>query len=877
VLLAVTLAMFGKGIVDPASIVHEDAAGQFQPFYQYVADEVHAGRFPHWCPHVSGGVPLHDALHGAVLYPLRWPLFWMDYCQGYVASLIVHFFLGALFTYLFLRATLRCSPPASVIGAMSFAFGGFTFGHVTHWNYFQAYPWFVLTIILFARALGRPLWRRAVVASVPVALIGLAGAVHLLLILGLGLGLWGAGETIVRGLRCLRRGRLGRARRRPGAMPLRILAEGHDRKGVGKKAEEEEEETAHGQDAHATHGRDARGTHGQDGHATNGRDGHATKQGTFVEVLWPVAAFVVVCVLGGLIASAQLWPGQLQSELSTRGASAMSDDQRWEFITEMCVEPLPTAERMVVPFLYGNSRLGYWGQNNYHETTFYAGIIPLLAAVIGLGAWRTNRWVPRLAVFGVVMLVLSAGRFGPVFRLLYDLAPGFDRLRNPARIFAWVQFCIACLAAIGIDRGLAAMGRPLPRHLRIVAAAAGALAILALAGGLAAIATVRSADSWGRHFVQGLDRVDETARQEKMAALEEMGRKVIDEKDALTWAGAAAGAVSAGAAAGFFALAGFRKRWSAGVLVALLALDLGLASTGMLHWSNRLSALNRAPDQVRFLQEHLGTQRYAALEGDADEETGLNRCMQFRIACVRTTDPGIFFTSRQQALVDWTARSRRVRDLVGTKYLVGDRKFWEPNVSAVYRTGDVVVYRNDNAFPLAFLARRVEALADANAVVWQMAVGATDLRDVALVEQEAPPLSPPKPNEPAGEVADIQTVPGEYRMRTQAEGGRQLVLTVTFHPEWKCAVDGNETPIYETDLGFMSARVPAGAHEVKWWFDPEWFRMGLAGTVAGLMIAVGVLGAAPFTRKRGKPETIASKTDARRTEKRETETRETDP
>jgi uncharacterized membrane protein YfhO len=98
-------------------------------------------------------------------------------------------------------------------------------------------------------------------------------------------------------------------------------------------------------------------------------------------------------------------------------------------------------------------------------------------------------------------------------------------------------------------------------------------------------------------------------------------------------------------------------------------------------------------------------------------------------------------------------------------------------------------------------------------------------------------------------LSGLEAGQGEYRMRTSAAGARQLVLSVTFHPEWKCTVDGKETPIHRTDYAFMSVRVPAGQHEVVWRFVPRRFYQGLVGTVIGAVLTIGFLAVVPLLRR----------------------------
>ncbi len=372
-ILLVTLGFFFRGFVDPKKIIREDAAYAYQPFYTFVADEITHGRFPHWNPYVSFGVPFHAGLHGAVMYPLRLPLNWLSYPSGYIVTLCVHFFLLGTITYAFMRVTLRCGPLPALIGALSFSFGGFALGRVTHPNWIQSYPWLILTIFLIAQAIERSSWACAVAAGIPLALMAFACGVHLLLVVMSGLVFWGLAETLLR---------LGRKVRRRG--------------------------------------------------------------NSLAWAVWPAVAVSIALLLGVAIGMAQLWPGMYQTARSLRSEAS------WKFITEFCSHPLRAPFRLIVPFFYGNYRLGYWGDNNFHGQCYYAGLAPLFAAILAiLFCWR-NRWVPRLVVMILIAGLVAAGRYLPVYRLLFDYLPFFNRLRNPARFFMWVQFGIACLGAIGL-------------------------------------------------------------------------------------------------------------------------------------------------------------------------------------------------------------------------------------------------------------------------------------------------------------------------------------------------------------------------------------------------------------------------------------------
>ena len=132
---------------------------------------------------------------------------------------------------------------------------------------------------------------------------------------------------------------------------------------------------------------------------------------------------------------------------------------------------------------------------------------------------------------------------------------------------------------------------------------------------------------------------------------------------------------------------------------------------------------------------------------------------------------------------------------------------------------------------------------------------------MALVEQPLEPLPAFAPETPPGKIFNVRDLPGKYWMHVRVPAARQLVLTETYHPQWRCAIDGKEVPVYLTDYTFMSVRVPPGEHEVRWWFEPTRFKQGLAVTLAGLAVTLALLVLAAYLRRR-KPPTRATKPQA---------------
>jgi hypothetical protein len=108
-----------------------------------------------WNPSVKTGYPLLAEGQAGVFYPLHWltlsllpPLASMNVC------LVLSALATALASYAFLR-NLQLSRAGSLLGGVSFAFGGFAAGHLPHLSVVEALPWLPLLLWLVDAACRR--------------------------------------------------------------------------------------------------------------------------------------------------------------------------------------------------------------------------------------------------------------------------------------------------------------------------------------------------------------------------------------------------------------------------------------------------------------------------------------------------------------------------------------------------------------------------------------------------------------------------------------------------------------------------------------------------------------------------------------------------
>jgi hypothetical protein len=86
------------------------------------------------------------------------------------------------------------------------------------------------------------------------------------------------------------------------------------------------------------------------------------------------------------------------------------------------------------------------------------------------------------------------------------------------------------------------------------------------------------------------------------------------------------------------------------------------------------------------------------------------------------------------------------------------------------------------------------------------------------------------------------------RVKCRAASPSLLRLSVPWFPGWRAAVDGGEAPIVRVDHALMGVVVPPGAHEVYAEYQPRYFGLAFAISLAG---ALGALAAVAWSFRKG--------------------------
>jgi len=610
-----------------------------------------------------------------------------------------------------------------------------------------------------------------------------------------------------------------------------------------------------------------------------------------------LSAWLIVMAAAGLaLAAVQLGPlVELVRSSFREGSASYAQVVGWAW-------PLRQLITFVLPDFFGNpTHHGYtdlwtrtwqatptifWGVKNYVEGANYVGVLPVVLAVIGVlvygrrarnPAARPVDAVPpaagrrgRSAVlfFAVLALLSLAFAFGtPLYAVLFYGLPGYRQLHSAFRWVFPLTLSLAVLAAFGVDALRAGIGR---RWLA-------RLAWLLLVAGLGLAAAVGLSLAWPAPFLALsaglLDRADlaRAAFADGAAFWSYQAPNLL--KLALALAGA--GAVlrwsqwtekpDSAQKPGFW-----RRRWPL-LTIAIAALDLWLA-TGTFNPAADPKLLTVEPPAIGFLKAQAAQElgRITSFEGETTSKTlnanlgwlmGLQDVRGYDSIILRqyvqymqAIEPqGQLLYNRISPFYDPASLNDPRTHLLGVRWVVSELPLNLPGWTLIYEssTDPVKVYRNENAFPRAFVAATVE-LAAADQLLSRLTE--VNLRQTVLVDDPAALDAAHRAVNPAAEPAAQPVItsyqPNEVFIDVDLAWPGWLVLTDAYFSGWKAytrpqggaSEDEQALTIWRADGNFRTVHLEAGKQTVRFKYAPLSLQLGLYTSFLAFMALFLLLG-----------------------------------
>jgi hypothetical protein len=521
------------------------------------------------------------------------------------------------------------------------------------------------------------------------------------------------------------------------------------------------------------------------------------------------------------------FPVHEYAKLSIRSAGEGSG-AGFEYATSWSFHPKEMLT-FVVPSMFGFGGRTYWGTMPFTDYPNYMGIIPLALALYGA---RRARGAARAYWIGLAALALMVS-FGkhvkPLYELLYQHVPYFNKFRVPVMILVLLQFAVAVLAALGLDLALTPRGESAgaraPARKGDLGAGWMRAAIFAGAGAVGFVVLLQL-------FSPSILATASKARPWMNAAA---ARQALDM--------ATVDALRSGIllAAAFAAIAFARRGRLTRTAAALLVVGLTLVDL----WTVDRKIIDpQLGSRSQYAENFSETPEVTFLRGDTTEFRVLplqwndSRLAAYGIASVLGYHPAK--PRLYQAFMDTVGLPNlRVVRFLNVKYVLTDGYYPDTTGGVVLRhDGSVKVYEIQGAIPRAYVVHRVRPVRDdATALAFLRAADFFDPRSEA-VWSEPPPY--PALAQPA--VPDSVT-----RIRYDLNGSEYLVSTAApglfvqadqFDPDWSATVDGKPARIHRVNYLMRGIVVPPGVHRIRLRYMPEALTAGIKVSVASAVLAL---------------------------------------
>jgi hypothetical protein len=527
--------------------------------------------------------------------------------------------------------------------------------------------------------------------------------------------------------------------------------------------------------------------------------------------VWPFVTLVVTAAIAVGLSALVLLPALEYTRLSPRAELSYWDAARYSLVPALLGE-------MVVPSLFSSREpLLYWGVWD-RVAVGYLGIFPLLLAGLAVLLHRGRR-VYLLCILAIVAFLLALGGESIVHGWIYRLLPGFGQLRAPARFILLLDFALAALAALGLERLLGPLDRRSRKSFESVWRG-----LLWLAGAAAVVG-----GAWTYLMIYQAQDRDPTLFWRVSAAGSGVIFALLMLGAALAWLGARrSGRV--------------RRGMLAWLAAGLIFLDLATVGAYTDLGKEPPTAGYDHPQVIEFLQRDPDFFRIDS-RTDVGDVWQPNLALLAGLYDVGGVDNPLVMADVARYWQGTGGRSTRLYDLLGVRYVLASKEValdWD-KFSLVF-DGDpkMNVYRNETALPRAFVVHRALVAADGEDAWARIHDPGFDPATTVVLEDGQPLAGP------AGSQANVQVVRYdinrlEVTVDSPAEG--YLFLSDPFYPGWQAEVDGHPAEVLRANYAFRAVAVPAGSHRVTMAFRPRTWYSGLAislVTVLGLLVASGV-------------------------------------
>ncbi|MFH1962625.1 MAG: YfhO family protein [bacterium] len=189
IIFGVAFLFFSSVIFSNDTFGYGDLHRYFYPLRFYAASCIKEGILPLWNPYLFSGYPCLSALQLGIFYPVSILVYALPFHLGFNLYIVSHFLLSGIFMYLLMREW-KTGFTASLISALSYAFGGYMLSVVDMLTTLSAAAWTPLIFLFYTRALFAHTFRYTILTGITLGIAFLGGEPSVWYMVSMTLGLY---------------------------------------------------------------------------------------------------------------------------------------------------------------------------------------------------------------------------------------------------------------------------------------------------------------------------------------------------------------------------------------------------------------------------------------------------------------------------------------------------------------------------------------------------------------------------------------------------------------------------------------------------------------------------------------------------------------
>ena len=553
---------------------------------------------------------------------------------------------------------------------------------------------------------------------------------------------------------------------------------------------------------------------------------------------------LAIAVFLGL-ASFQILPFLEFLRYSSRSAMDFKEASMWSLPPYALLD-------LFIPYLSESDYIykDYWARQSW-LLAYYMGIATVIFAAISMKFDTTRR---RCIIFYILALglVLSFGRYTPIYYILYKILPGFKFSRYPIKFFFMVAFSLASLAGMGMEyyRSHIRTDLSLQRFLKQILTLGFVFSLFYLIFNL-------NFQAIFNFFQNVLSNIGLDIASKKDHVQQLLYASLFNIKRGISFFMVLSVVI-------FF---GIKKRISLNIVLSIILiialLDVFFTNRNVYQNMGQKEFLKPA-ETMEFLKNDNSlfrifnspsTLRRNMFVPEKDYFEGMRGLKERAVSNLGVIygvydayGYGSIYNKRHEEVIDIIVKSKmpdetNLLNLLNVKYVISPKEFKAGGYKIVRKSEKANIYENENFLARAFLADKTIVIKDEKKILEKMKSKEFEPEKEVILEEVlgSPSTSSGPLEQHSSSVRILKYEPNYVEIKAETNAPRFLVLSDTYYPGWKASVDEKPGKIYRADYVLRAVYLEPGKHIVKFAYDPFSFKIGAiitSGTLVCCLVFV---------------------------------------